>query len=55
LPQAFEVSCWCLPITVVAVEKGTNAVISANFTACGQRTFNHYERILRVKFPEKSF
>jgi hypothetical protein len=41
----------------VGVEKGTKAVISVNFGACGRRTFNNltYERISLLKFPRKSF
>jgi hypothetical protein len=38
-----------------AVEKGTKAVISVNFSVCGGRTFNTYERISPVKFPKKGF
>jgi hypothetical protein len=30
-----------LSINPVAVEKGTKPVISANFRACGERTFNN--------------
>jgi hypothetical protein len=43
--------------TPVAVEKGTKAVISVNFSLYGRRTFNNltYERILLLKFPKRSF
>jgi len=41
----------------VAVEKGTKAVISVNFSVYGRRTFNNftYERISLLKFPKKTF
>ena len=42
----------------VAVEEGTKAVISVDFSACGRRTFElsiRYERISQLKFPKKSF
>jgi hypothetical protein len=41
----------------VAVEKGTKAVISVNFSVDGRRTFNNltYERISLLRFPKKSF
>jgi hypothetical protein len=43
--------------TGVAVEKGTKAVISVNFSLYGRRTFNNltYERILLLKLPKRSF
>ena len=43
--------------TPVAVEKGTKAVISVNFSVYGRRTFNNltYERISLLKFPKKTF
>jgi len=41
----------------VAVEKGTKAVISENFSVDGGRTFNSltYERISLLKIPQKQF
>jgi hypothetical protein len=41
----------------VAVEKGTKAVISVNFSVYGLRTFNNltYERISLLKFLKKTF
>src|ERR1035437_1511917 len=41
--------------TGVAVEKGTKAVISVNFSVCGQRTFNNLRTTCLLKFPEKEF
>jgi hypothetical protein len=35
----------------VAVEKGTKAVISANVTACGRRTFNNLQTNFAFEIP----
>jgi hypothetical protein len=39
----------------VAVEKGTKAVISANFGVYGERTFNNLQRDFTVEIPPKEF
>jgi hypothetical protein len=39
----------------VGVEKGTKAVISVNFSAYRERTFNNHERTSEVETPEMSF
>jgi hypothetical protein len=39
----------------VGVEKGTIAVISANFSVYGERTFNNLQRIFDVETPPKEF
>jgi hypothetical protein len=46
-----------LTLTGVAVEKGTKAVISVNFSVYGRRTFNNltYVRISLLKFSKNSF
>jgi hypothetical protein len=38
----------------VAVEKGTKAVISVNFSVCADE-HSTYERISQLKFPKKTF
>jgi hypothetical protein len=37
--------------SVVAVEKGTKAVICVNFSACGKRRFNNLRANFAVEFP----
>jgi hypothetical protein len=39
----------------VAVEKGAKAVISGNFGACGERTFNNLRTNFAVKILCKEF
>jgi hypothetical protein len=39
----------------VAVEKGTKAVISANFSAYDERTFKLTSELQLLRHPEKSF
>ena len=39
----------------MAVEKGTKAVISANFTAYGEQTFNNLRTNFFVEIPRKEF
>jgi len=39
----------------VAVEKGIKAVISVNFSVCGQRKFNNLRTSFLLEFPEKEF
>jgi hypothetical protein len=48
---AREIRWLICPQTQVAVEKGTKAVISANFSACGERTFNNLRIGLRRVRP----
>jgi hypothetical protein len=42
-------------ITGVAVEKGTKAVISVNFSVYSRRTFNSLRTNFAVEFPSKEF
>ena len=44
-----------LSLTGVAVEKGTKAVISVNFSVYGRRTFNNLRTNFGVEFPGKEF
>jgi hypothetical protein len=37
--------------SIVAVEKGTKAVISVNFSVCGERTFNNLRTNFVVEIP----
>jgi hypothetical protein len=39
----------------VAVEKGTKAVISANFSTYGERTFNNLRTNFAVVIPREEF
>jgi hypothetical protein len=39
----------------VAVEKGTKAVISVNFSAYGERTFNNLRANFAGEIPRKEF
>jgi hypothetical protein len=39
----------------VAVEKGTKAVISVNFSACGKRRFNNLRANFVREIPRKEF
>jgi hypothetical protein len=41
--------------TPVAVEKGTKAVISLNFSACGKRRFNNLRANFVREIPRKEF
>jgi hypothetical protein len=39
----------------VAVEKGTKAVISVDFSVCGERTFNNLRANFAGEIPRKEF
>jgi hypothetical protein len=39
----------------VAVEKGTKAVISVDFSVCGERTFNNLRANFVGEIPRKEF
>jgi hypothetical protein len=39
----------------VAVEKGTKPVISADFSTCGERTFNNLRMNFAAQIPRKEF
>jgi hypothetical protein len=41
--------------TGVAVEKGTKAVISANFSVYDRRTFNNLRTNFAIEIPKKEF
>src|ERR1700687_6318792 len=42
-------------MTGVAVEKGTKAVISVDFSVCGERTFNNLRANFAGEIPRKEF
>jgi hypothetical protein len=54
LHSGFETLIWLLK-TGVAVEKGTKAVISVNFSVYGRRTFNNLRTNFAAEIPKKDF
>ena len=53
---AHDGTCFCqLFKTGVAVEKGTKAVISGNFSVYGERKFNNLQTTFCLETPRKEF